>query len=120
MLRLQRTSSSSSSSSFTPADLVIAIALVLVTGATPSAAQFFKNDFSAYPAGTQSCLYSASDSSGCTGATAAEMNACMCTNGGDFVTNSARCIAAQDPADMKSSYVRLLQMVTRERLELLI
>lgn len=63
-----------------------------------------KNDFSDYPYGAQQCLYDASDNSGCDGDTVPEMNECLCGNGGDFVTNSAKCVAHKDSDDMESTY----------------
>lgn len=79
--------------------------LLLLTATRPSIAAF-KNDFSDYPSGTQTCLTNASNNSGCTGDTSAQMNLCLCSNGGKFVTNSAKCIARQDSADMASTWVR--------------
>ncbi|KAH8778649.1 hypothetical protein F5883DRAFT_542427 [Diaporthe sp. PMI_573] len=63
-----------------------------------------KNDFSDYPSGTQQCLDNASDDSRCSGNTVPQMNQCLCSNGGNFVTNAARCIAEQDPDDMESTW----------------
>ncbi|KUI73701.1 hypothetical protein VM1G_09412 [Cytospora mali] len=62
------------------------------------------NDFSDYPIGSQQCLYDASDNSGCDGDTVPEMNKCLCGNGGDFVVNSAKCVAKNDSDDMESTY----------------
>ncbi|ROW06522.1 hypothetical protein VMCG_04291 [Cytospora schulzeri] len=62
------------------------------------------NDFSDYPSGAQQCLYDASDDSGCNGDTVPEMNSCLCDNGGDFVTNSAKCVAEKDSIDLESTY----------------
>lgn len=62
------------------------------------------NDFSDYPSGTQSCLDNASDNSRCSGDTVPQMNQCLCSNGGSFVTNAAKCIAKQDPDDLESTY----------------
>lgn len=76
--------------------------------ATPSFAavhrRAVKNDFSDYPSGTQQCLNDASDDSRCSGNTVPQMNQCLCGNGGDFVTNSAKCIAAKDPDDLESTW----------------
>lgn len=63
-----------------------------------------QNDFSDYPPGAQQCLYDASDNSGCDGDTAPEMNECLCGDGGDFVTNAAKCVAEKDSGDMESTY----------------
>lgn len=62
------------------------------------------NDFSDYPSGTQQCLDDASDDSRCSGNTVPQMNQCLCSNGGSFVTNAAKCIAREDPDDMESTY----------------
>lgn len=62
------------------------------------------NDFSDYPSGTQKCLDNASDDSRCSGNTVPQMNQCLCSNGGSFVTNAAKCIAVEDPDDMESTY----------------
>ncbi|POS76779.1 hypothetical protein DHEL01_v204827 [Diaporthe helianthi] len=35
------------------------------------------------------------------------MNQCLCSNGGDFVTNAAKCIATEDPDDMESTWEAL-------------
>lgn len=76
--------------------------------ATLSSAAVYKrsvtNDFSDYPAGTQQCLDDASDDSRCSGDTVPQMNQCLCSNGGSFVTNAAKCIAKEDPDDMESTY----------------
>ncbi|KAG8163982.1 hypothetical protein KVR01_005900 [Diaporthe batatas] len=66
-----------------------------------------KNDFSDYPSGTQQCLDDASDDSRCSGNTVPQMNQCLCSNGGDFVTNAAKCIAREDPDDMESTWEAL-------------
>ncbi|KAI3398751.1 hypothetical protein diail_8618 [Diaporthe ilicicola] len=63
-----------------------------------------KNDFSDYPSGTQQCLNKASDDSHCTGDTVAQMNQCLCTNGGKFVTNAASCIASTRAGDLESTW----------------
>jgi hypothetical protein len=50
-------------------------------------------DFSAYPASAQSCLTQAVKTSGCSSeSTVSEMNDCLCSNSGDFVVDSARCL----------------------------
>lgn len=66
-----------------------------------------KNDFSDYPSGTQQCLDDASDESRCSGNTVPQMNQCLCSNGGDFVTNAAKCIAKEDPDDMENTWEEL-------------
>lgn len=52
-------------------------------------------DFSDYPKSTQTCLQNAAGISGCAGETVAEENQCLCSNTGNFVTNTAMCIADQ-------------------------
>lgn len=80
--------------------------LVLLFTASSLAAdrRTVKNDFSDYPSGAQQCLYDASDYSGCKGDTVPQMNQCLCGNGGDFVTNSAICVAEKDCDDMENTY----------------
>lgn len=87
-----------------PNKLNLLLVLLAVAG---SSRAVFKNNFSDYPSGTHTCLNDASNSSNCQGDTSAEMNACLCSNGGDFVTNSAECIAAQDPGDLQATWVRI-------------
>lgn len=65
--------------------------------ATPALA-LEENDFSLYPGDTQGCLKDASKQSNCGGDTVAENNKCLCSNGGSFVTNAARCIGREAPA----------------------
>ncbi|KAH7041108.1 uncharacterized protein B0I36DRAFT_312131 [Microdochium trichocladiopsis] len=67
-----------------------------------------KNDFSAYPQGSQACLYSAADSAACTGSTGAELNQCLCTNKGNFVYNTASCVAKDSPGDLNTVYATLV------------
>lgn len=85
-------------------NLNLNLVLILLSIPRPSIAAF-KNDFSDYPSGTQTCLDNASDNSDCAGDTSAEMNLCLCSNGGDFVTNSAKCIAQKDSSDLASTWV---------------
>lgn len=61
-------------------------------------------DFSFYPPRSQDCLYRASNSSSCATDTVTATNTCLCGNGGDFVTNSAKCLASSDPDDLESVY----------------
>ncbi|KAI0850964.1 hypothetical protein F5Y00DRAFT_23244 [Daldinia vernicosa] len=62
------------------------------------------NDFSAYPEGSQQCLYDAADDSKCTGNTGNEMNRCLCSNKGNFIYNTAVCVAKQSSADLNAVY----------------
>lgn len=80
--------------------------LTLLLLLTPTLA--FDNDFSFYPQNAQSCLYDAAKTSKCGGDTAAENNKCLCTNGGNFVTNTAKCLGAEDPGDVQSVYSLML------------
>lgn len=80
------------------------LALLFITSSVAIIQRTIINDFSDYPSGAQQCLYDASDNSGCDGDTVPEMNECLCGNGGDFVTNSAKCVADNDSGDMESTY----------------
>ncbi|KAI0115069.1 hypothetical protein F4814DRAFT_418173 [Daldinia grandis] len=62
------------------------------------------NDFSAYPEGSQQCLNDAADRSKCSGNTGNEMNRCLCSNKGNFIYNTAECVAKQSPADLNAVY----------------
>jgi hypothetical protein len=78
---------------------------ILLFSISTSAA--FQNDFSAYPAGAQSCLYTASDASGCDGNTVLLMNTCLCGNGGNFVLATAKCLGAKSPSDLSLTYTTM-------------
>lgn len=69
----------------------------------PSALAFV-SDFSFYPTNAQPCLNSASSTSKCTGSDAQSLNNCLCSNGGNFITNSAQCLGKSDKADVKAVY----------------
>ncbi|KAK1768241.1 hypothetical protein QBC33DRAFT_536625 [Phialemonium atrogriseum] len=77
--------------------------VLLVLLASPSRAAF-QNDFSGYPEASQECLYAAADASGCDGDTVSAMNACLCGNRGDFVVNTATCLAGSDPSHLETVY----------------
>lgn len=79
--------------------------LVLLLLSTSAAA--ITNDFSAYPSGSQDCLTQSADASGCTGDTGTEMNSCLCKNGGNFIYNTASCVAEQSPSDLETVYATL-------------
>ncbi|CAJ2509870.1 Uu.00g057700.m01.CDS01 [Anthostomella pinea] len=79
------------------------VALLLQT----APAHGIDNDFSAYPEGSQQCLYDAADSSQCTGSTGQELNQCLCTNQGNFIYNTADCVAKASPADLEAVYSTL-------------
>lgn len=59
--------------------------------------------FSNYPLASQQCLYNAADNSGCPteAATIYDINSCLCANEGNFITNSATCVADNDAADLQ-------------------
>jgi hypothetical protein len=61
----------------------------------------FTNDFSNYPEASISCLTIEAEESGCDAytTTTEANNACLCSNVGNWITNSARCIAASNPND---------------------
>ncbi|KAI0834967.1 hypothetical protein F5Y06DRAFT_277670 [Hypoxylon sp. FL0890] len=62
------------------------------------------NDFSAYPQGSQQCLNDAADQSKCTGNTGQQLNECLCTNQGNFIYNTASCVAKSSPGDLNAVY----------------
>ncbi|KAK1834203.1 hypothetical protein QBC39DRAFT_32934 [Podospora conica] len=61
-------------------------------------------DFSFYPQLAQNCLYQSSNSSKCDEGTVSATNNCLCTNGGSFITNTAKCLGREDPADVVPVY----------------
>lgn len=67
-----------------------------------------ENDFSAYPEQALPCLWRAADGSGCSGDSGAELNDCLCYNGGDFVLETARCVAAEAPGILAAVYKQML------------
>ncbi|TDZ20941.1 hypothetical protein Cob_v006198 [Colletotrichum orbiculare MAFF 240422] len=72
----------------------------------------FKNDFAAYPAASRSCLDSAAAASGCNGDTVMQMNTCLCGNGGNFVTATAKCVAKTVKDQLDDVYEMLLTSCT--------
>ncbi|OTA90761.1 hypothetical protein M434DRAFT_397747 [Hypoxylon sp. CO27-5] len=62
------------------------------------------NDFSAYPQGSQQCLNDAADQSKCSGSTGQELNQCLCRNQGNFIYNTASCVAKSSPSDLNAVY----------------
>ncbi|KXJ97520.1 hypothetical protein Micbo1qcDRAFT_156424 [Microdochium bolleyi] len=82
--------------------------LLAITALTSTALAAVQNDFSSYPQGAQPCLYSSATSSACTGNTGTEMNQCLCRNQGNFVYNTATCVAKASPADLDSVYATLV------------
>jgi hypothetical protein len=64
-------------------------------------------DFSLYPANSQSCLYAAASSSACNHTTVPVFNACVCSNGGNFLQSAATCLGSNDTSDVSPVYVIL-------------
>ncbi|KAI1346574.1 hypothetical protein F5Y01DRAFT_19287 [Xylaria sp. FL0043] len=88
---------------FFPAPLLLV--LLLQTGSSSSAVG---NDFSAYPVGSQSCLYTSADDAGCvSGSTGADLNNCLCKNKNNFIYNTAGCVARESPSDLDAVYETL-------------
>lgn len=83
--------------------LVLSLASLLST----TLADRFPNDFTVYPKGAQACLNTADRNSGCNGETVPTMNACLCADGGGFVTDSAKCIGRSSPDDLETTYTML-------------
>ncbi|KAI0016704.1 hypothetical protein F4780DRAFT_668373 [Xylariomycetidae sp. FL0641] len=81
------------------------VGLLLQTA--PMVVRALDNDFSAYPEGSQDCLYQSADESQCSGNTGHELNACLCSNQGNFIYDSASCIAKQSPSDLDTVYSTL-------------
>ncbi|KAK8041330.1 hypothetical protein PG994_014337 [Apiospora phragmitis] len=104
-MRALTSSSSSWGPSLTRTTITTTICLLLCHLAAPAAA--LSNDFSSYPAGSQNCLSQAADSSKCSGSTGAQLNSCLCTNKGDFVYNTASCVAQASPSDLDAVYATL-------------
>ncbi|POR34002.1 Uncharacterized protein TPAR_05791, partial [Tolypocladium paradoxum] len=84
--------------------------LVLLILATSCLA--FQSDFSFYPPNAQPCLNQASNAANCQGSSAAEVNTCLCSNQGGFITNTAKCLGQQDKADVQKVYTTMLQACT--------
>ncbi|KAI1450826.1 hypothetical protein F5Y02DRAFT_4865 [Annulohypoxylon stygium] len=81
-----------------PTSLLLSIAFQ----ARSSAA--LENDFSAYPEGSQSCLNDAANQSQCSGSTGQQLNECLCRNKGNFIYNTATCVAKNSPSDLNAVY----------------
>ncbi|CAI4217468.1 unnamed protein product [Parascedosporium putredinis] len=79
--------------------------LVALSGLISSSlAARFENDFSSYPGGAQACLTTADSNANCDGETVPTMNACLCSDGGGFLTNTARCLGQNAPGDIDLTY----------------
>ncbi|TQN65704.1 hypothetical protein CSHISOI_09705 [Colletotrichum shisoi] len=72
----------------------------------------FVNDFSAYPVNSRPCMNRAAAASGCAGNTVTEMNTCLCGNGGDFVTATAKCVEKEAKDELDHVYGMLLASCT--------
>ncbi|PHH55198.1 hypothetical protein CFIMG_007463RA00001 [Ceratocystis fimbriata CBS 114723] len=70
----------------------------------------FQNDFSSYPSGAVECLNQSDTTSGCNGDTITIMNACLCGNGGSFVTNTAKCMVNAGHSDDLSATYSVLRV----------
>ncbi|KAI1766377.1 hypothetical protein GGR53DRAFT_212530 [Hypoxylon sp. FL1150] len=81
-----------------PPFLLLSIALQARASTT------LQNDFSSYPQGSQQCLSDAADQSKCSGSTGQELNECLCTNQGNFIYDSAQCVAKSSPSDLDAVY----------------
>ncbi|KAI0887390.1 uncharacterized protein GGS22DRAFT_186219 [Annulohypoxylon maeteangense] len=82
-----------------PTSLLLSITLQ----ARSSAAQL-ENDFSAYPEGSQECITDAANQTQCSGSTGQELNQCLCRNKGNFIYNTAMCVANESPGDLNAVY----------------
>lgn len=71
--------------------------------AAPSVLAFDPN-FDFYPKDAQPCLLSSAKASNCEGDTAADLNSCLCGNGGSFVIRSAQCLGQKDKKDVEKVY----------------
>ncbi|KAH8900262.1 hypothetical protein GQ53DRAFT_758356 [Thozetella sp. PMI_491] len=92
--------------------LPVPLVLLLLASLSRAAVQ---NDFSLYPKGSQTCLTQASSSSGCSGDTVAAMNSCLCSNGGNFVTNTAKCLGTSDVGDVLAVYDTMSSSCTNSK-----
>ncbi|PNY25917.1 Uncharacterized protein TCAP_04145 [Tolypocladium capitatum] len=68
-----------------------------------------ESDFSFYPQNAQSCLNQASNTADCKGSTTAQLNTCLCSNQGGFITNTAKCVGQKDKDDVQKVYATMLQ-----------
>ncbi|KAI1777886.1 hypothetical protein F4818DRAFT_328415 [Hypoxylon cercidicola] len=84
--------------------LVLPSSLLLSVVLGGRASTALDNDFSAYPQGSQQCLSDAADQSRCSGSTGQQLNECLCSNQGNFIYNTAQCVARQSPGDLDAVY----------------
>jgi len=70
----------------------------------------FVPDFGNYPPGAIPCLNNAAITSGCNAdsSTFDTSNACLCSNGGGFVTLAAQCIGSSAPGALSNTYSIML------------
>ncbi|KAF3344653.1 Glucose-6-phosphate isomerase [Verticillium dahliae VDG2] len=85
----------------------LAFVASLILLVSPSLAQTPENDFSLYPSSARPCLLDASDRSKCKGDDVPSNNRCLCSNGGDFVTNAATCIGTDAPDTLLTVYTTM-------------
>ncbi|CRK20367.1 hypothetical protein HYQ45_017529 [Verticillium longisporum] len=85
----------------------LAFVASLILLVSPSLAQTPDNDFSLYPSSARPCLLDASDRSKCKGDDVPSNNRCLCSNGGDFVTNAATCIGTDAPDTLLTVYTTM-------------
>ncbi|KAK4226741.1 hypothetical protein QBC38DRAFT_479837 [Podospora fimiseda] len=64
-------------------------------------------DFGFYPKSTQECLYAAADTSRCESGSVSATNACLCRNGGNFVTDTASCLGRSSSSDLEAVYTTM-------------
>ena len=81
--------------------LLTILAILLLTDTSHARA---KIKISLYPKNSLPCLNKSADLAGCNGDTEQAMNSCLCSNGGDFVTNTASCVGRQAPGDVSAVY----------------
>ncbi|KAF3351909.1 Calnexin-like protein [Verticillium dahliae VDG1] len=85
----------------------LAFVASLILLVSPALAQTPENDFSLYPSSARPCLLDASDRSKCKGDDVPSNNRCLCSNGGDFVTNAATCIGTDAPDTLLTVYTTM-------------
>ncbi|KAK7966031.1 uncharacterized protein PG986_000308 [Apiospora aurea] len=100
-------SSTRSISSGCPSAIQTLTVLTWLIGHFAAPAAALANDFSSYPSGAQDCLSRAADSSKCSGNTGKDLNECLCTNKGNFIYNTASCVAKDSPSDLDAVYATL-------------
>ncbi|KAL1852393.1 hypothetical protein Daus18300_012226 [Diaporthe australafricana] len=93
-----------------PSSIILYILLL-----TPPTRASVDVDFSAYPASAQPCLTQAVETSGCSSKdTVTEMNDCLCSNTGDFVLDSAKCLGSLGNAATMSTVYETMQQSCSE------